>query len=554
MATEIEIKVAIEAAAASKDIGGLRKSLKDLVSAQEQVGAGSKNFEKLRSAINQTEGRLGDLTDSFQTLRGSGVERLNASFGLLKEGFLGADPGKLKIGLQGLGAAMSAIPIFLLIEGLNFLVNNFDEVVKVVKSAIGVVDQEAEAQKRLNKELQETNLQLKELDSTYKYYSANRQQSLDLEIEKLKQRGASQKEIDAAIIKSEEDKLVKLKQIRDEATELGVADLFKYQNAVNEQQDAIALTIAKTNTDSVERAREATEKKIKLAQQEADEIEKIRQSSEKRNQDAIKRGQEIIDAGNKEVDDRERKEREDAINEQIKIAQDFKAKNAEFDKDEAKVRREENEKLSQNIKDLKDDELKKSKEVAKQKQEAEIQGAVLTVNAVQSISDLVFQIKSNNIKKGSAEELKAAKQQFNINKGLQIAQATIQGIQAVQAAFSSGSAIPVVGAVTGPAFALAAGIASAANIAKIASIKFDGGGSGVDTQQASFSSISSPAPSISSPAFQSQNNGFNPSGNLTGASQPAVNGNAGGRVGVLESDIRKVVTRVEVYENESEFG
>ena len=53
----------------------------------------------------------------------------------------------------------------------------------------------------------------------------------------------------------------------------------------------------------------------------------------------------------------------------------------------------------------------------------------------------------------------------------------MQGVQAVQAAFASGSAIPVVGAVTGPAFAAAAGIAALGNIAKIKATTFQGGGS-----------------------------------------------------------------------------
>lgn len=119
-----------------------------------------------------------------------------------------------------------------------------------------------------------------------------------------------------------------------------------------------------------------------------------------------------------------------------------------------------------------------------------------TNDGLQSLSDLFFMVKSRNLQKGSAEELRAAKQQFKINKALAITTATIQGVQAVLAAYSSGSAIPVVGAVTGPLFAALAGVTVAANIAKISNAKFNESGSG----GGSVGAIPSPsAPSISPP-------------------------------------------------------
>jgi hypothetical protein len=127
MATELEISAKINTAGSAQTLQGLRKELKELVSLQGQVGAGSANFEKLRDAINKTEGKLGDLNDSFATLRGSGVERLESSMGLLREGFNSFDTEKIKIGFQGMGAAMSAIPIFLIVEGLKILVENAKE-------------------------------------------------------------------------------------------------------------------------------------------------------------------------------------------------------------------------------------------------------------------------------------------------------------------------------------------------------------------------------------------------------------------------------------------
>ena len=131
MATEVEITTAIETAQTEKGILGLRKGLRDLISLQQDVGRGTAQWDKLQKAINETEGELGELNDSFNTLRGSGVDRLTASGNLLQEGLFNADTGKIKLGLQGIGGAMKAIPIFLLIEGARLLFENFDKVVEI---------------------------------------------------------------------------------------------------------------------------------------------------------------------------------------------------------------------------------------------------------------------------------------------------------------------------------------------------------------------------------------------------------------------------------------
>jgi len=125
--SEVEVNVKIQAAQAAKQLGELKKSLRDLISLQGQVAEGSDEWKRLNRAINETEGRIGDLTDSFNTLRGSGVERLNSSFGLFREGLVSGDFGKAKIALQGIGQAMSAIPVLLIVTGIMKLIENFDK-------------------------------------------------------------------------------------------------------------------------------------------------------------------------------------------------------------------------------------------------------------------------------------------------------------------------------------------------------------------------------------------------------------------------------------------
>jgi hypothetical protein len=126
--TVLEVK--IEAAEAAKTIGDLRKSLKGLIDQQANVSQGSAEWKKLTKAINETEGKIGDLQDSFATLKGSGIERATASLNFLKEGFLKLDFGLVKTGLAGLKTALASTGILLLTQGVMYLIENFDDLTK----------------------------------------------------------------------------------------------------------------------------------------------------------------------------------------------------------------------------------------------------------------------------------------------------------------------------------------------------------------------------------------------------------------------------------------
>lgn len=136
---------------------------------------------------------------------------------------------------------------------------------------------------------------------------------------------------------------------------------------------------------------------------------------------------------------------------------------------------------------IKEEKAKKQIEREKRVQEAATSVATQGLEAVQGLSDAFFAAKMSKLEKGSAEELRVAKKQFEINKKLQIAQAIVQGVQATLAAYSSGSAIPIVGAVTGPLFAALAAATAVANIAKIKNQTFESPGGSVS------------APSVSAP-------------------------------------------------------
>ncbi len=130
MADNIDINLALDTAASVKSVGDMKKALKELKSQIAQVGEGSAEFKKLSAAAGDLNDRIGDTADATKAFTGTGIEKLTASFGFLKEGFENFDPGKLKTAFAGIGAAMKAIPLILIVEGIKYLIENFDKLSK----------------------------------------------------------------------------------------------------------------------------------------------------------------------------------------------------------------------------------------------------------------------------------------------------------------------------------------------------------------------------------------------------------------------------------------
>ena len=105
---------------------------------------------------------------------------------------------------------------------------------------------------------------------------------------------------------------------------------------------------------------------------------------------------------------------------------------------------------------------------------------------------------------GSLAELFAGKSKasqkkaFNVQKGVQIAQATIDTYKAATGAYSSMASIPTVGPILGAVAAAAAVAAGLLNIKKISATKFDEGGGSAG---ASAGGASAAMPSVTTPEF-----------------------------------------------------
>lgn len=144
-----------------------------------------------------------------------------------------------------------------------------------------------------------------------------------------------------------------------------------------------------------------------------------------------------------------------------------------------------------------------------------------------------------------------ARRSFQINKGLQLAQATINGVQSVMTALADPTLV-------GPARYVAAGIAgvtAAANIAKIAQTKFEGGGGGASNSGGGSLGTFSQGGGGGQPpgGLTSQNTvtQLNPDGTVAGQGNREA---APMKAYVVESESRAVTERVNKLSNNSKIG
>jgi len=151
---EVEVKGAEKSISSFKDLKTAIKAAKDeQIAMTSKFGEGSIEATKAGQKLAGLKDKVEDLNDSTKSLKGSGIERLTASFRLLGEGIGTFDFDKIKLGFKGVGAAMSAIPIFLIIEGLKLLYDNFDKITAMFDTTTAAEKGLAEATKEVSGEL-----------------------------------------------------------------------------------------------------------------------------------------------------------------------------------------------------------------------------------------------------------------------------------------------------------------------------------------------------------------------------------------------------------------
>ena len=194
----------------------------------------------------------------------------------------------------------------------------------------------------------------------------------------------------------------------------------------------------------------------------------------------------------------------------------------------------------------------------KEVQKAQAQDLVNTYNQVsQSIGELMNNVAEiwqdsikQRVKNGKITE-EQAKKEFENSKKLQIATAIINGLAGAANAVASAMTIPPpAGPIIGAANSALVIATTAAQIAKIKSTTFDGGGSSIDSDISSAAATPTPAAVEYTPQYSTNVTGNSETVNLANAVSEKQKDT---RVYLVESDVQEMGKRVEIREAESTF-
>jgi hypothetical protein len=482
MATEEKIvySVEVESGKAGKSLTDLKNDFKESQKELSKLTQGTKEYYDQLKKVASVKDEMGDLRDTIESFKpDQKLKALGNAVTVVSSGFAAAQGAMalfgtenkdlektlVKVqaamafsqglqGLQGLGdafqllkanlmqftifqkiataaqwlwnAAMNANPVMLIVAGVTALVG-------AIALLVNAQDDEAEAIERTN-ELRKIALADREKEiGLVKNKLDLLNKTNDFELEMAKAQGKSKKELYELEKRNIEDRIRNLDRIQMLGRALNAQELTEKA----ELNKKLALLITKYSTETHNEFVKNSEEQTKKYKEELEKRKKL-------NKESLPEEIEIATA----------------VTEAQTIATDTYFQNL-------KDKYAEEDRLKQLRKEQELQDIKDSLEISQR-----------TNQSLMDLSDLYFSVKRANLKKGSAEDLKAAKEQFKINKALAMSGAVITGVQSVMAAYASGLANPIIGPATGALYAAMAGITASANIAKIASSKFNEGGGG----------------------------------------------------------------------------
>lgn len=367
---EVKVKFTVETADTAKSLTDIKKAIKDLKAEALSAEFGSKKFQEAAGKAAELQDKLEDLGESMKSLKGSGVEKLNTSFGLLKDGISNMDFDKVKTAFKGVGSAMKAIPILAVVSAFQFLNEKFGIMDAILEPLIDLVYKFSDALGITNHQAQVAAEQAtKSMEEMGKVAT----EAYSRQVNEAKAAGKSTVEIE------------KQKQKSIEATNAAIIKQLEATGELTDEQKK-QLAEAKKNlldAQSAYRVIEATDKKEKedKAKKEKEERDRVY----KENLEKWKAHQkELKDAENKRIEERNKKiaENLNLVAEAAKTEADIKEKynvtTDEIDRRFAEISSKRNDLTNKEIYDrlIKQlDEEQKARDVAQKKKEDEEQKA-----------------------------------------------------------------------------------------------------------------------------------------------------------------------------------
>lgn len=508
------------------------------------AGQGKENTEEFRKMTAEAA-KLNKRIDAVNSSLGENqAGRATAGFQQLRDGINSLDFDSIKKGFAAMRTALAATGIMLLVQGVTFLVENFDDLKnstgilgKIMRGLGSIIDGITKGINWLTDAIGATNTELEKMGEVAVNNANKAKEALAAQTAEYDRQAKVASAAGKSTIQIEKDKQAAIIETNKAIIDQIVVVLRAGGQITDEQRKLVSEGIqniknAKAELKAIELKDEADQKK------KNDEAAKKRADDKKKKEDDLKALEaEALAESEKEeaertrlleIDKRKQKEKE-------ALALANEAFMIELDKREAA-------RLQEKI----DAEIQAAQDIANAKQQIE----TLSLNALQSLSDTLFTIKLTNTKKLSAEEEKTAKRQFQINKGLSLASTIVAGYQGVVNALTAKSTIPEpFGQILKIANAVSVGLATAANISKIAATQFDtssfasGQASATPaprTGQTIGGNVNTNAPQVNSALDSTR---FDEQGNKI---EPI-------KAFVVESESRKVTQRVDRLNRQSEF-
>lgn len=547
---EIEVKGSEESIESFKDLKAAIKAAKDeQIKAASVYGESSKEFQKATEKVSKLKDKVEDLNDSTKSLKGSGIERASEGFNQLGEGLRNLDFDKVKVGLVAMKSALAAVGIGLIVQAVMYLVENFDELskgsgvlAKVLRGvgevittitdyiykftdSIGLTNSKLDKMgesvvENANKAKEALASQTAEYDRQIAIAKASGKSAFDLE--KAKQQAII--DTNKALVEQTIE-YVRNKGVLDEQMKKNLTSQLNAIKEARTQQTVLEITENKKQQEDYKKHLEAHKKTLaertKAEQDTWNLTLQIRQkNADAKKADDLRLANERLEA--KKLADAEwLRQTQETLEEEKAL----KIDNAEFDRKLVELTEAQKLDISQK-----------------------------SIQSVQQLTDLFFMFKSQKAKKGSKEEEDLARKQFNLNKGLQLGLAVIDGFKSITSSLAqSPIAVGVVPNPIGIASLAFASITAATNIAKIAAAKFQPTGGGGSGESPSTATPNIPAP----PVISTQQNNLNQStqfdsnGKRIGSDTPQEPFKVIANIGIDE--VNKTQQRVDTLEKQSTF-
>jgi len=459
---EVVIEVDIQGTA---KVESMRTQMRKLREELATLPEGTAEFDRVQRQLGDLKDRMDDLGKSVNTVSGAPLERLNNSMSMIGSSILSLDFENALTGVRGMTSAMKDFkfgdlakgaksfggtmfdlgktllmnPIFLLVSVLAAIILNFDKLVNaggLVGKIFGFIKEQIDFV----------------IDGITDFL--NWTGLIDTEASERAEEAKKRNEEMLADLQKANDAVQKMRDdlARGRMTERQreLADIQKWYDD--------QLWLARGNADlQLEITELARKKQAEINDKyNAQEAEKARLAAEKKKkeQDAalaeqIKANQKSFEAIRKQVEEDSKKQAE------IRLA-------ANFERSQVNLQLMTDEELAEYDKNERVIEGQRALEASK------YELAAATIDGMMSLNDLLTSAGILN-----------AEQSFKVGKALQLAQATVSAITGTQNAFTTASASPIATAFPGYPFVIAgiAAAAGAANIAKIASMRFNKDGS-----------------------------------------------------------------------------